>query len=147
MLEKVIHEDSTRYIVESLWGEMNKQKTASLYTPAPATAQGKSSAVIPSSGGSNNWYKSGWDFTVAAAVWQKKFGLFDVICKSCFRKLEKPSKALDEIDHLRSQYLGSTRHAGTLLQSRQFGLFRDLKFHEMELDGQKNCTTTQKKTH
>ena len=47
---KVIHEDSTRYIVKSLQDGMNKQKTASVYTPAPATLQVKSLGVIPSSG-------------------------------------------------------------------------------------------------
>ena len=52
MLEKVIHEDSTKYIVESLRATgMNKRKTASVYTPALATPQVKSSGVIPSSGG------------------------------------------------------------------------------------------------
>ena len=35
MLEKVIHEDSTRYIVENPQTGMNKRKTASGYTPAP----------------------------------------------------------------------------------------------------------------
>ena len=49
MLEKVIHEDSTRYIVESLRNGMNKRKTASVYTPALATPQVKSSGVTPSS--------------------------------------------------------------------------------------------------
>ena len=39
MLEKVIHEDSTRYIVENLQDGMNKRKTASVYTPALATLQ------------------------------------------------------------------------------------------------------------
>ena len=34
MLEKVIHEDSTRYIVESLQDGMNKRETAGVYTPA-----------------------------------------------------------------------------------------------------------------
>ena len=51
MLEKVIHEDSTRYIVESLRGGMNKRKTASVYTPALAAPQVKSSGVTPSSRG------------------------------------------------------------------------------------------------
>ena len=48
MLEKVIHEDSTRYIVESLRAGMNKRNTASVYTPAPATPEVKSSGIIPS---------------------------------------------------------------------------------------------------
>ena len=51
MLEKVIHEDSTRYIVESLRAGMNKRKTASVYTPVLATPHVKSSGVIPNSGG------------------------------------------------------------------------------------------------
>ena len=53
MLEKVIHEESTKYItLESLRVGMNKQKTAGVYTPAPATSQVKrSSGVIPNSGG------------------------------------------------------------------------------------------------
>ena len=51
MLEKVIHEDSTGYIVESLRAGMNKRKTAAVYTPALATPQVKSSGVIPNSGG------------------------------------------------------------------------------------------------
>ena len=42
ILEKVIHEDSTRYIVESLRAGMNKRKTASVYTPALATPRGGS---------------------------------------------------------------------------------------------------------
>ena len=50
MLEKVIHGDSTRYIVEILQDGMNKRKTASVYTPAPATLQVKSLDVIPNSG-------------------------------------------------------------------------------------------------
>ena len=50
MLEKVIHEDSTRYIVENLRAGMNKRKTVSVYTPAPATPQVKSSGVILNSG-------------------------------------------------------------------------------------------------
>ena len=50
MLEKVIHEDSTKYIAESLQDEMNKRKTASVYTPALATLQVKSSGVIPNLG-------------------------------------------------------------------------------------------------
>ena len=37
MLEKIILEDSTKYIVESLRAGMNKRKTASVYTPALAT--------------------------------------------------------------------------------------------------------------
>ena len=37
----------------------------------------------------------------------KNFGLFYVICKSWFKKLEKPMKALDETDALRSQYSGN----------------------------------------
>ena len=49
ILEKVIHEDSTRYIVESLQDGMNKRKTASVYTPVLATLQVKSSGVIPKS--------------------------------------------------------------------------------------------------
>ena len=51
MLGKVIHEDSTKYIVESLRAGMNKRKTAIVYTPAPTTPQVKSSGVIPNSGG------------------------------------------------------------------------------------------------
>ena len=50
MLEKVIHEDSTRYIVESLRDGTNKRKTATVYTPALATLQVKSLGVIPNSG-------------------------------------------------------------------------------------------------
>ena len=92
MLEKVIHEDSTRYIVESLQDGMNKRKTASVYTPALATLQVK--------------------FLVCLALFAK------------VGKLEKLSKALDEINALRlqyfRQYLRNTRPAGTLLQSRQF---------------------------
>ena len=42
MLEKVVHENSTRYIVKSLQERMNKRKTASVYSPAPATLQVKS---------------------------------------------------------------------------------------------------------
>ena len=49
ILEKVIHEDSTRYIVESLQDRMNKRKTASVYTPALVTLQVKSLGVIPKS--------------------------------------------------------------------------------------------------
>ena len=43
ILEKIIHKDSTRYIVESLRAGMNKRKTASVYTPALATPQVKPS--------------------------------------------------------------------------------------------------------
>ena len=50
ILEKVIHENSTRYIVESLQDGMNKRKTAGVYTPALATLQVKSLGVIPNSG-------------------------------------------------------------------------------------------------
>ena len=49
MLEKVTHEDSTRYIVESLQDGMNKRNTASVYTPALATLQVKSLGVIANS--------------------------------------------------------------------------------------------------
>ena len=51
MLEKVIHEDNTRYMVERLRAGMNKRKTASVYTAALATPQVKSSGVTPNSGG------------------------------------------------------------------------------------------------
>ena len=51
MLDKIIHEDSTKYIVESLRAGMNKRKTASVYTPALATPEVNSSGVIPNSGG------------------------------------------------------------------------------------------------
>ena len=55
MLEKVIHEESARFIiVESLRAGMNKRKTASVYTPAPATPHVKwssGSGVIPNLGG------------------------------------------------------------------------------------------------
>ena len=54
MLEKVIHEDSTRYIIESLRAGMNNQKTVGVKTPAPApapaTPQVKSSGIIHSGG-------------------------------------------------------------------------------------------------
>ena len=61
-----------RYIVESLQAGMNKRKTASVYTPALATPQVKSSRVIPNSGEEiNNWYKSAKDFTIAAAGWPR----------------------------------------------------------------------------
>ena len=50
MLEKVIHEDSKRFIVESLQDGMNKRKTAGVCTPALATLQVKSLDVIPNSG-------------------------------------------------------------------------------------------------
>ena len=42
MLEKVIHEDSTKYIAENLRAGMNKRKTATVYTPALATPQAES---------------------------------------------------------------------------------------------------------
>ena len=51
MLEKVIHVDSTRYIVESLRAGINKRKAAIVYTPALPTPQVKSSGVIRNSGG------------------------------------------------------------------------------------------------
>ena len=53
MLEKVIHEESTRFfIAEGLRAGMNKRKTAGVYTPPPATPQVKwSSGVIPNSRG------------------------------------------------------------------------------------------------
>ena len=43
---------------------------------------------------------------------EKNFSLFGVVCKRCFRKLEKPSKALDETDEkltdaVRLQYSGN----------------------------------------
>ena len=46
MLEKVIHKDSTRYIVESLQTGTNKRKTADVYTAA--TPEVKSSGITPS---------------------------------------------------------------------------------------------------
>ena len=48
MLEKVIHEDSTRYIIESIRAGMNNQKTVGV--KAPATPQVKSSGIIHSGG-------------------------------------------------------------------------------------------------
>ena len=53
MLEKVIHEDITRYTVEGLQDGMKTRKTASVYAPAPAalaTLLVKSLGVIPNSG-------------------------------------------------------------------------------------------------
>ena len=41
---------TAQHIVESLRAGMNKPKTASIYTPALATPQVKSSGVIPNSG-------------------------------------------------------------------------------------------------
>ena len=126
MLEKVIHEDSTRCIVESFQDGMNKRKTASVYTPALATLHVKSLGVIPSSG----------EKQLLIQIWLRSYNCCCSMTKNRRRilaclmlfakvgKLEKPSKTLDEIDALRSQYfrqyLRNTRPAGTLLQSRQF---------------------------
>ena len=100
VLEKVIHEDSTRFTVESLQDGMNKRKTASVYTPAPASVQVKSLGIIPNSG-----EKTVADTNLVEILQlllqydqdqEKNFSLFNVICKSW--KTGKPSKALDEID-------------------------------------------------
>ena len=86
MLKKVIHEDSTRYIVESLQDGMNKRETASVYTPALAALQ------VKSLGGYTQFGRKAITDTNLVETLQlplqydqeheKNFSLFDVICKS-----------------------------------------------------------------
>ena len=49
MPEKVIHEDSTRYMVESLPSAMNERRTADFSTPAAATPKQKCLPLLPKS--------------------------------------------------------------------------------------------------
>ena len=87
MPEKVIHEDSTRYIVESLQDGMNKRKTASVYTQALTTLQIKSLGVISQFGRKAIITDTNLAETLQLQLQygqeqEKNFCLFDAICKS-----------------------------------------------------------------
>ena len=81
---------------------------------------------------------------------EKNFGLFDVICKSCFGKLEKPGKAFDETDAL--QYSGNIYGIEDLQENcyKPVLLFQDVIKHSKgdfeRVVGVRSCGLTDENT-